>query len=166
MRWQALLAALALALSGCDRIPLIGKKEAPPDTAVRTTPATAAAPADTAAPSTVAPSPAKEVESPAVARLLVDEPWTPIDTGTVAPGMTREQVIALWGVPVAERSVGNRTYLYFRNGCEVTCGTFDVVFLEGGQVVDAIVRGPGHNYAGTSSSPPGRMAEFTPPVRQ
>jgi hypothetical protein len=80
--------------------------------------------------------------------------------------MTREQVIALWGLPVAERSVGDRNYLYFRNGCEVTCGTFDVVFLEGGQVVDAIVRGPGHNYAGTSSSPRDRIAAFTPPVRQ
>jgi hypothetical protein len=80
--------------------------------------------------------------------------------------MTREQVIALWGVPVAERTVGNRTYLYFRNGCEVSCGTFDVVFLEGGQVIDAIVRGPGHNYAGTSSSPRDRIAVFTPPVRQ
>jgi hypothetical protein len=86
----------------------------------------------------------------------MDEPWTPTDTGTVTPGMAREQVVGLWGQPVAERAAGAWTYLYYRNGCEVSCGTFDVVFLENGQVVDAIVRGPGHAYAGSSSSPPGR----------
>ena len=93
----------------------------------------------------------------------MDEPWTPIDTGTVMPGMSREQVITVWGIPEAERVTGSRGYLYFRNGCEVSCGTFDVVLLENGQVVDAIVRGPGHNYAGTSSSPPGRAATPTVP---
>ncbi|GBD33111.1 hypothetical protein HRbin33_02091 [bacterium HR33] len=164
MRWQALLAASVLTLSGCDKIPFIGKEETPPDTAARA-PAAPATSADTAQPPAPAPPP-QQARRPAPARVLVDEPWTPIDTGTIAPGMTREQVIALWGVPVAERTVGNRTYLYFRNGCEVSCGTFDVVFLEGGQVVDAIVRGPGHNYAGTSSSPRDRVAAFTPPIRQ
>ncbi len=166
MRWQVMLAASALALSGCDKIPFLGEKEAPPGTTARVAPAPSAAPTDTALPSSSAPPQALPVQPPAAARVLVDEPWTPSDTGTIAPGMTREQVIALWGVPVAERTVGNRTYLYFRNGCEVSCGTFDVVFLEGGQVVDAIVRGPGHNYAGVSSSPPDRIAAFTPPVRQ
>ena len=67
--------------------------------------------------------------------------------------MTRDQVIAVWGPPVAERSRESWTYLFFRNGCEATCGTFDTVFLENGQVVDAVVRGPGHTYAGVSSSP-------------
>ncbi len=76
--------------------------------------------------------------------------------------MTREQVIAVWGEPVVKRSAGAWTYLFFRNGCEVSCGTFDVVFLQDGQVVDAIVRGEGHIYAGVSSSPPGRVAEPTP----
>jgi hypothetical protein len=77
--------------------------------------------------------------------------------------MTAEQVIAQWGPPVAQRAAGAWTYLYFRNGCEVTCGTFDLVFLQDGQVVDAIVRAPGHVYSGISSSPPGREAQFTPP---
>lgn len=163
MKWQSLLAAGALALSGCDKIPLIGQKEAPPDTLPR--PA-AAPPRDSAAPPAAEARPAPSSQPRSAPPVLVDEPWTPIDTGTIAPGMTREQVIALWGVPVAERTVGNRTYLYFRNGCEVSCGTFDVVFLEGNQVIDAIVRGPGHNYAGTSSSPRDRVAVFTPPVRQ
>ena len=94
---------------------------------------------------------------------MVDEPWTPASTGTVTPRMTREQVIAVWGQPVVARSAGAWMYLYFRNGCEVTCGTFDVVFLQDGQVVDAIVRGEGHTYAGVSSSPAGRVAEPTLP---
>jgi hypothetical protein len=78
--------------------------------------------------------------------------------------MTRAEVVAVWGEPIAERAVGSWTYLYYRNGCEVSCGTFDVVFLDNGQVVDAVVRGPGHTYAGVSSSPPDRPAAFTPPV--
>lgn len=125
----------------------------------------AAPPAETAAapPSTPAPQPAPKPAAPQRARPLVDEPWTPTDTGTVRPGMSRDDVIAVWGSPVAERTAGNWTYLYYRNGCEVSCGTFDVVFLENGQVVDAIVRGPGHTYAGVSSSPKDRPAQFTPP---
>lgn len=117
---------------------------------------TVAAPVTPAAPVTVRPAaPAR----PATAAM--DEPWTPTQTGTVSPGMDRDQVIAVWGKPVAERSEGSWTYLYFRNGCEASCGTFDVVFLEGGKVVDAIVRGAGHVYDGTSSSPRGRKAEPT-----
>ena len=77
--------------------------------------------------------------------------------------MFRADVIAVWGEPVAERETGARQYLYFRNGCEVTCGTFDVVFLEDGAVVDVIARGPGHTYAGTSSSPVGRIPAPTAP---
>jgi hypothetical protein len=32
----------------------------------------------------------------------------------------------------------------------------DLVILQNGQVVDAVVRWPGHGYSGESSSPPGR----------
>jgi hypothetical protein len=92
-----------------------------------------------------------------------DEPWTPTHTGTVNPGMTRDEVIGVWGSPIAERSSGANTFLFYRNGCEVTCGMLDVVFLEGGQVVDAVVRGRGHVYGGTSSSPPDRAARPTLP---
>lgn len=94
-----------------------------------------------------------------------EEPWTPTHTGLVRPGMTQQEVIDTWGAPEAERASGNWTFLYFRNGCEIRCGTFDVVFLQGGQVVDAVVRGPGHDYAGVSSSPPDRAAMFTPPTQ-
>jgi NifU-like protein involved in Fe-S cluster formation len=77
--------------------------------------------------------------------------------------MSRADVLAVWGKPAAERTADDRDYLYYRNGCEATCGTFDVVFLENGQVVDAIVRGRGHTYAGTSSSPPSAEGKPTLP---
>lgn len=102
--------------------------------------------------------------APRAQQQAVDEPWTPEFTGTVSPGMSRDEVVAAWGEPVVERTAGEHTFMYFRNGCEVTCGTYDVVFLQGGQVVDAIVRFDGHTYTGVSSSPADRLAEFTPPV--
>lgn len=158
VRPLALIAALALGTSACDKIPFLGGGD-DADTTTADTTAMAAAPApDTMAPPPVQAPPPRPVAS----RPLVDEPWTPIDTGTVSPGMSREDVVAVWGIPVAERQTGSRGYLYFRNGCEVSCGTFDVVFLENGQVVDVIARGPGHHYAGTSSSPAGRVPEPTP----
>jgi hypothetical protein len=123
---------------------------------------TAVAPADTTAPAPPPPPVTAPEPAPVVRPALTDEPWTPTDTGTVNPGMTRDEVIAIWGAPVAERTLGAWTYLYFRNGCEVSCGTFDVVFLENGQVVNAIVRGPGHAYGGMSTSPPGQPAKATP----
>jgi hypothetical protein len=122
----------------------------------------AQAPAQSTAPDAQAPArPAPQM--PTVSMPAVDEPWSPTATGTVTPGMTREDVLGVWGEPVAERAVGAWTYLYFRNGCEVSCGTFDVVFLENGQVVNAIVRGQGHIYDGTSTSPPGAEARATLP---
>jgi hypothetical protein len=128
------------------------------------------------APEVAAPPPASEQEpAPAeqapvqqaprqTAAAAYDEPWTPEFTGTVDPGMSYDAVVGVWGEPVAERSADGRQYLYFRNGCEASCGTFDVVFLENGAVVDAIVRGPGHTYSGASSSPPGQEAVATLPM--
>lgn len=112
-------------------------------------------------PTTTEPAPPPPVEQAPVtvanrsSNVAYDEPWTPEHTGTVDPGMSYDDVVAVWGEPVTDRMADGRRYLYFRNGCEASCGTFDVVFLEGGQVVDAIVRGSGHTYSGTSSSPSG-----------
>ncbi len=108
--------------------------------------------------------PMPEVTQQVAAMPRTDEPWTPEFTGTVSPGMSRDAVVGQWGEPVLERTAGDLTFMYFRNGCEATCGTYDVVFLDNGQVVDAIVRFAGHTYTGVSSSPPDRTAEFTPPV--
>ena len=172
MNWRCLtiVAIAGLVSLGCDKIPFLGKKaddaaqaEVVPDTT--TTPAAPVA-ATPQAPEPVEPEPqqAPVREALATTRQVGEEPWFPTETGTIRPGMTADEVIGVWGTPVADRTVTNWTFLYFRNGCEQACGTFDIVMLEGGQVVDAIVRGVGHTYAGVSSSPPDRVAEFTPPV--
>ena len=67
--------------------------------------------------------------------------------------MAEREIYSLWGPPIAVRRQGEFTYLYYRNGCEYTCGTEDVVFLQNGKVVDAVLRWPGHEYSGQSSSP-------------
>ncbi len=169
MRWPtlALAAVLAGALAGCgsdqEDIPP-GQPAAAPEQAAPAQPAATPPPA---AQPTTSPAQTPAQTRPTQTRAaLADEPWTPVHTGTVSEGMTRDDVVGVWGPPVAERVVGARGYLYFRNGCEVTCGTFDVVFLDGGRVVDAIVRGQGHVYDGASSSPPGRQAMPTLPGQQ
>ena len=84
-------------------------------------------------------------------------------TNAVRPGMTEADVRARWGEPVAVRRVNDWTYLFYQNGQERELGYYDTVFLQSGQVVDAIVRTAEHVYLGTSSSPQGRVPEFTPP---
>jgi hypothetical protein len=173
MNWRRIPMLAVLGLVACDiNIPFLKRDQAADTTA--TTPPVAAQPADTLSPADTLPAAATEptaerrAQREAAARQgpslpAADEPFTPAQTGVVDPGMTRDQVVGVWGPPVAERTSGAWTYLYFRNGCEVSCGTFDVVFLENGAVVDAIVRHPGHGYSGTSSSPPGREGVATPP---
>lgn len=85
-----------------------------------------------------------------------DLPYNPRDTGTIAPGMSERDVYTLWGPAEMVRRQGEFTYMFFRNGCEYSCGMHDLVILQNDQVVDAITRHPGHGYSGVSSSPPGR----------
>ena len=100
--------------------------------------------------------------APGVTAPARDVPYVSDDTGTVNPGMSERDVYLIWGAPIAVRRAGEYTYLYFRNGCEYTCGTMDLVTLQNGQVVDAIVRWDGHRYSGESSSPPGRVPVANP----
>ncbi len=173
MRWPTLVATAAMTtiFTGCDKIPFIGGED--PDTQEAPQQETAAD--STAADTTEleqAPALEQDPVTPPIEQAPValrtptaaDAPWTPTMSGTVDPGMSRDQVIATWGEPASERAMGDWQYLYYRNGCELSCGTFDIVFLQSGQVVDAVVRWSGHVYSGISSSPPGRIAEFTPPV--
>jgi hypothetical protein len=81
----------------------------------------------------------------------------------IRPGMSEAEVIAAWGEPLARRTRGAFTYLHFQTDCLKECGTYDIVILEGGQVVDAIARSKNHRYDGVSSSPADRAPEFTPP---
>ncbi len=82
---------------------------------------------------------------------------------TIRPGMSEAEVVAQWGEPLARRTRGAFTYLHFETDCLKECGTYDVVILEGGQVVDAIARSSNHRYDGVSSSPTDRAPEYTPP---
>jgi hypothetical protein len=71
----------------------------------------------------------------------------------IDPGMSKALVVARLGAPALERSAGSATYLFYRNGCERTCGMNDVVLLDKGIVVDAVFRSAKRRYSGTSSSP-------------
>ncbi len=72
---------------------------------------------------------------------------------TIKPGMTQAEVVAAWGEYLTARKIGNMLYIYYKNDCMPGCGTYDVVFLEGGQVVDAVVRDSHRAYDGVASSP-------------
>lgn len=85
------------------------------------------------------------------------------EPASIRPGMTEAEVTAAWGEPLARRTRGAFTYLHFPTDCLKECGTYDVVILEGGQVVDAIARSKNHRYDGVSSSPADRAPGFTPP---
>jgi len=71
----------------------------------------------------------------------------------IDPGMPKAQVVARLGPPALERSAGTATYLFYKNGCERTCGMNDVVLLDKDVVVDAVFRSAKRRYSGTSSSP-------------
>jgi hypothetical protein len=124
-------------------------------------PPKAAQPAPTPQPAVVA--------QPAVAAppAVVAQPARDTSPGNaVRPGMSEADVRARWGEPLAVRSANGWTYMFYDNAQERRVGYEDVVFLEHGQVVDAIVRSPEHVYAGVSSSPEGRVPAFTPPRGQ
>jgi len=169
----AICALLTVATFGCD--PAKAKLKLAWDK-VRGRPTTAQAPPPPArpAPDTAADRQAAEAQqqaggqrprpsAPQSTAPARDTPYMSQDTGTVAPGMSEREVYSIWGAPVAVRRIGEYTYLFFPNGCEYTCGTMDVVTLQNGQVVDAIVRWEGHRYAGESSSPEGRVPTNDPP---
>jgi hypothetical protein len=147
----AICALLAVTTAGCDKLKsMFGKKAPAPAVPQQVAPKIQAPPPQ----ATPAPSPAPKTAVQRVADADYESP----DTGTIAPGMTESQIYTLWGAPVAVRHMGTRTYLFFHNGCERSCGTADMVTLENGQVVDAITRWPGHAFSGKSSSPKGGRA--------
>ena len=174
MHWPrlALAAATAMILTGCDSLPFGGGDDSasvPEEQELQTAAGDSGMAEETTVtdpPPAAGPEVAPAPRTPVMTTAAADEPWVPTHTGTVNPGMSRDEVVGVWGEPVAERMADGRMYLFYRNGCEVTCGTFDVVFLEGGQVVDAIVRARGHTYSGTSSSPAGSEGVPTPPAGQ
>jgi len=125
-----------LTLAGCAAFAAIPGALLAQDTTTTPVPAPAAAPAQSPVP--------------------VAQP-----SNAISPGMSEADVRARWGDPVTVKTVGQWKYMYYRNGNERHVGWLDVVFLQGGQVVDCIARGAGHSYTGQSSSPAGRVPERT-----
>jgi hypothetical protein len=82
---------------------------------------------------------------------------------SISPGMSEADVRARWGEPLAVRRANEWTYMFYASGVEHIHRFNDVVLLQNGQVVDAIIRAPGRSYNGQSSSPAGRMPANTPP---
>ena len=76
-------------------------------------------------------------------------------SNTIDPGMSHDEVVQHLGKPLNERTSGTHTYMFYRNGCEKTCGMNDLVVLEDGKVVDAVFRNGVRSYSGTSTSPAG-----------
>jgi hypothetical protein len=163
-------ALLTVAIYGCDtvdkvtaKLKLAWDKVRGKPTATQTAPPrpatdTAAARVAAGAPQQQTPRPAPPPPRPQGSAVVTrDVPYVSDDTGTIAPGMNEREIYALWGAPAAVRRAGEYTYLFFNNGCEYTCGTMDVVTLQNGAVVDAVLRWDGHRYSGESSSPPGKM---------
>jgi len=168
-------ALLTVATSGCEQVDTAKAKlklawdklrgrstqQTPPPAPVRPAPDTATVriAREQQAAAARRPRPPAAPQGQALTR---DVPYVSDDTGTVNPGMSEREVYELWAAPAAVRRVGQYTYLFFRNGCEYTCGTMDVVTLQDGKVVDAIVRWDGHRFSGESSSPPGRVPFANP----
>jgi hypothetical protein len=145
-----------------DSIP-VDSTGARKDTAAIVPPAadTTAAHGDTTAAVQPAAQPAADTTAP-----RPDTTASQAPDNSVRPGMTEAEVRARWGAPLATRTANDWTYLFYRNAHARRAGFEDVVFLQHGQVMDAIVRSPDHVYAGVSSSPEGRVPVFTPPQGQ
>lgn len=151
-----LIPALALAQQPTTPPPTPAPTPAP---VVVPPPTAMPAPVDTAKAAAPAPVVAPAV-TPAPAAAAAQE-----QVATISPGMSVAEVEASWGKAGVTRTDGDQTFLFYKNDCLKRCGTFDVVILEGGKVVDAIVRASYHRYDGTSSSPAGTTPHFTRPPR-
>lgn len=88
---------------------------------------------------------------------------TSTPSNAIRPGMSEADVRARWGDPLTVRRANEWTYMFYASGVEHIHRFHDVVFLQNGQVVDAVIRAPGRTYLGQSSSPPSRMPENTAP---
>ncbi len=89
----------------------------------------------------------------ALVLLLVASAQTVGAQAVIDPAMTRAQVIAKLGAPLAERTVAGSTFLFYGNGSERRVGMNDVVILEDDKVVDAVFRSKSRRFSGLSSSP-------------
>ncbi|MDB4950408.1 MAG: hypothetical protein JWM27_3057 [Gemmatimonadetes bacterium] len=70
----------------------------------------------------------------------------------IRAGMSAEQVRAAFGAPARTREQGDWTYWFYANGCPVRCGSDDVVFLQDGKVVAAVLRTGTRQFDGPNAS--------------
>jgi hypothetical protein len=68
--------------------------------------------------------------------------------GSIRAGMTADEVRAAFGPPATVRQTDGWTYLFYHNGCPRRCGSDDVVFLQEGRVVAAVLRTARRRFAG------------------
>ncbi|HSU15827.1 hypothetical protein [Longimicrobium sp.] len=59
---------------------------------------------------------------------------------TIAQGMSPDQVRSVFGSPARTRTEGDWSYWFYSNGCPNRCGSDDVVFFRGDQVIAAVLR--------------------------
>ncbi|HEX8359607.1 MAG TPA: outer membrane protein assembly factor BamE [Longimicrobium sp.] len=76
---------------------------------------------------------------------------TPAAAQTISQGMTTAQVRSVLGDPVAVRTAGDWSYLYYLNGCAVRCGSDDVVFVQNDRVVAAVFRTARRRFSGPTA---------------
>ncbi len=96
------------------------------------------------------------------ATLLMASAATAQEVRTIRPGMAEDEVKGVFGEPRGTSARGVFTYYFYGNGCERDCGFPDLVIFQNGQVVDAVLRAPWHEYGGDSSSPKGTIPRPTP----
>ena len=80
---------------------------------------------------------------------------------TVTTDMTRDEVVARRGAPLAERVAGDLTVLLYPGTCAVRCATNDVVLVRQGRVVGVMIAEPA---APDSAAPADSLGE-EPPLR-
>jgi hypothetical protein len=66
----------------------------------------------------------------------------------ISPGMTDEDVRAVFGAPAVVRHGDGWTYFFYTNRCLPRCGTDDTVFFEDGRVVAAVLHSPSRRFDG------------------
>lgn len=71
---------------------------------------------------------------------------------TVRAGMTEAEVRRAFGAPATVRRADGWSYLFYLNRCPVRCGSDDVVFLQDGRVVAAVLRTPARRFAGPGAA--------------
>ncbi|HET6764992.1 MAG TPA: hypothetical protein VFH27_15010 [Longimicrobiaceae bacterium] len=84
--------------------------------------------------------------------------------GSIRAGMSPDEVRAAFGAPARTRDEGDWSYWFYNNGCPVRCGSDDVVFLQNGKVVAAVLRTGVRNFEGPAASSAIASIEGLPPT--